>query len=72
MRTKDVARWNKSGALEKVAKGRAWQKLGEVARREASVALPAAKRAATHGLQAFWKKFSEEYTKERAKRPRER
>jgi hypothetical protein len=63
-----VARWNKSGTLEKVTKGRAWQKLGEVARQEAGFAFPAAKRAATHGLQAFWKKFSEEYSKERAKR----
>jgi hypothetical protein len=67
-----VARWNKSGALEKVTKGRAWQKLGEVARQEATIAFPAAKRAATHGLQAFWKKFSEEYTKERAKQSKKR
>ncbi|CAN5752351.1 hypothetical protein BH24ACT22_BH24ACT22_18750 [soil metagenome] len=67
-----MARWNKSGALDKVTKGRAWQKLGEVISQEAGVALPAAKRAATHGLQAFWKKFSEEYTKERAKQPKDR
>ncbi|CAN5711979.1 hypothetical protein BH24ACT20_BH24ACT20_05400 [soil metagenome] len=67
-----MARWNKSGALEKVTKGRAWQKLGEVARQEASIAFPAAKRAATHGLQAFWKKFSEEYSKERARQPKKR
>ncbi len=62
-----MARGDKSGVLEKVTKGRAWQKLGEVARQEAGLAFPAAKRAATHGLQAFWKKFSEEYTKERRK-----
>lgn len=61
-----------SGVLEKVTKGRAWQKLGEVARREAVVALPAAKRAASHGLRVFWKKFSEEYAKERAKKPGKR
>jgi hypothetical protein len=67
-----VARWNKSGTLEKVTKGRAWQKLGEVARQEAGFAFPAAKRAATHGLQAFWKKFSEEYSKERAKQSKKR
>jgi hypothetical protein len=67
-----VARWNKSGALEKVTKGRAWQKLGEVARQEATIAFPAAKRAATHGLQAFWKKFSEEYSKERTKQSKKR
>ncbi|MGB3632694.1 MAG: hypothetical protein WA982_01500 [Rubrobacteraceae bacterium] len=67
-----MARWNKSGTLEKVTQGRAWQKLGEVARQEASLAFPAAKRAATHGLQAFWKKFSEEYSKERAKQSKKR
>lgn len=65
-----MARWSKSEALDKVTRGRTWQKLSEVARREAVVAFPAAKRAATHGLQAFWKKFSEEYTKERSKQPR--
>ncbi len=67
-----MARWNKSGTLERVTKGRAWQKLGEVARQEAGIALPAAKRAATHGLQAFWKKFSEEYTRERARQSKKR
>jgi len=67
-----VARWSKSGTLERVTKGRAWQKVGEVARREAGVALPAARRAASHGLQAFWKKFSEEYAKERARQPKQR
>ena len=67
-----MARWNKSATLEKVTKGRAWQKLGEVARQEATIAFPAAKRAATHGLQAFWKKFSEEYGKERAKQSKKR
>lgn len=53
---------------ERVAKGRAFQKIAEMARREATLAFPAAKRAASHGLQAFWKKFSEEYAKERKKR----
>jgi hypothetical protein len=67
-----VARGNKSGTLEKVTKGRAWQKLGEITRQEAGFAFPAAKRAATHGLQAFWKKFSEEYSKERAKQSKKR
>lgn len=67
-----MARWSKNEALDKVTKGRAWQKLGGIVRQEASVAFPAAKRAATHGLQAFWKKFSEEYTKERAKQSKNR
>lgn len=67
-----MARWSKSGTLERVTKGRAWQKVGEVARREVGVALPAARRAASHGLQAFWKKFSEEYAKERARQPKQR
>jgi hypothetical protein len=43
------------------------QKVGEFARKEARVALPAAKRAVGHGVQAFLKKFSEEYAKERKK-----
>ena len=67
-----MAREDKSGVLEKVTQGRAWQKLGEVARYEATIAFPAAKRAATHGLQAFWKKFSEEYSKERRKQNKSR
>jgi len=46
---------------------RVLQKVGEVVRREATVALPAAKRAVGHGVQAFLKKFSEEYAKERKK-----
>lgn len=46
------------------------RKVGEAARREAVVALPAAKRAAGHSLQAFAKKFSEEYAKERRKKKR--
>ena len=48
-------------------RGRVIQKVGEVARREVSVALPAARRAVGHGVQAFLKKFSEEYAKERKK-----
>ena len=44
------------------------RKVEEIARREATVAFPAAKRAASHAVQAFIKKFSEEYTKERKKR----
>jgi hypothetical protein len=44
------------------------QRVGEFARKEVTLALPAAQRAASHGLQAFLKKFSEEYTKERGKR----
>jgi hypothetical protein len=43
------------------------QKVGEFARREVTLALPAAQRAASHGMQAFFKKFSEEYVNERKK-----
>ena len=43
------------------------QRVGEFARKEITLALPAAQRAATHGAQAFFKKFSEEYAKERKK-----
>jgi len=44
---------------------RAIQKVGEFARSEFTMALPAAERAAQHAAQAFLKKFSEEYAKER-------
>jgi hypothetical protein len=49
-------------------RGRLVQKVSEFARREATIALPAAKRAVSHGVRAFLKKFSEEYAKERKKR----
>lgn len=49
-------------------RARLFGKVAEVARREAGVVLPAAKRAAGHGIEAFLKKFSEEYAKERKKR----
>ena len=48
-------------------RGRVVQKVSEFARREATLALPAAKRAVSHAAQAFIKKFSEEYAKERKK-----
>jgi hypothetical protein len=47
---------------------RAFRKVTEFARREAGVAFPAARRAAGHGIEAFLKKFSEEYAKERKKK----
>ena len=43
------------------------QRVGEFARKEVTLALPAAQRAASHGVQAFLKKFSEEYANERKK-----
>ena len=49
-------------------RARAFRRVAEFARREAGVALPAARRAAGHGIEAFLKKFSEEYAKERKKR----
>jgi predicted acetyltransferase len=44
------------------------KKFGEFARNEFTLAFPAAKRAASHAAQAFFKKFSEEYAKERKKK----
>ena len=44
------------------------QKINELARSEFTLAFPAAKRAASHAAQAFLKKFSEEYAKERKKK----
>jgi hypothetical protein len=53
---------------ERVMRGRALlQRVGEFARKEITLALPAAQRAASHGMQAFFKKFSEEYANERKK-----
>jgi hypothetical protein len=43
-------------------------KVAEIARREAGLVLPAARRAAGHGIEAFIKKFSEEYAKERRRK----
>ena len=43
------------------------QRVGELARKEVTLALPAAQRAAGHAAQAFIKKFSEEYAREREK-----
>ena len=44
------------------------RKMGELVREEAAIALPAARRAVGHGVQAFLKKFSEEYAREREKK----
>jgi hypothetical protein len=48
-------------------RGQVLQRIGNFARKEVTLALPAAQRAASHGIQAFLKKFSEEYAKERKK-----
>ena len=64
----DLPRKRESVTEEPAARVRMVRKVVEIARREAAVAFPAAKRAAGHGLQAFLKKFSEEYAKERRKR----
>ena len=49
-------------------RARIFGKVAEVARREAALVIPAARRAAGHGLEAFLKKFSEEYAKERRRK----
>jgi hypothetical protein len=61
-----LRRW--TGTQEDGAGRRAIEKVGEFARGEFTLALPAAKRAASHAAQAFFKKFSEEYAKERKKK----
>ncbi len=61
-----LRRW--TSTQEDGAGRQAIQKVGELARREVTLALPAAKRAASHAAQAFLKKFSEEYAKERTKK----
>jgi hypothetical protein len=59
---------DQSPAPRDAVRTRILRKAGEFVRREAGVAFPAAKRAASHGLQAFINKFSEEYARERRKR----
>lgn len=61
-----LRRWTE--ARQDGAGGRAIHKVGEFARKEVTLAFPAAKRAASHAAQAFFKKFSEEYAKERKKK----
>ncbi len=65
---KDRAQIAESGGSEPSGRARIFGKVAEVARREAGLVLPAARRAAGHGIEAFLKKFSEEYAKERKKR----
>ena len=58
----------KHGAGELAVRIRVARKVTDFARREATVALPAAKRAAGHAARAFVRKFTEEYAKENKKR----
>jgi hypothetical protein len=58
------------GASELAVRVRVLKKVSEVARREATVAFPAAKRAAGHAARAFIRKFSEEYARERRRHRR--
>ena len=62
---KDISERGGSGPS---GRARVLGKVAEVARREAGPIIPAARRAAGHGIEAFVKKFSEEYAKERRKR----
>ena len=56
------------GGSDSSGRARVLGKVAEVARREAGLVLPAARRAAGHGIEAFLKKFSEEYAKERRRK----
>ena len=56
------------GGSDPKGRARVLGKVAEVARREAGLVLPAARRAAGHGVEAFLKKFSEEYAKERRRK----
>ena len=44
------------------------KKVGEVVRKEARAAIPAAGRAAVHGAKEFLRRLPQEYVKERRKR----
>ncbi len=59
---------SQSGGSGSSGRARVLGKVAEVARREAGLVLPAARRAAGHGIEAFLKKFSEEYAKERRRK----
>ena len=61
-----LRRWTRTH--EDGAGRRMIEKVGDLARSEFTLAFPAAKRAASHAAQAFFKKFSEEYAKERKKK----
>ena len=61
-----LRRW--TGTQDDGAGRRAIEKVGQFARSEFTLAFPAAKRAASHAAQAFFKKFSEEYAKERKRK----
>jgi hypothetical protein len=61
-----LRRW--TNGQEGGSRDRTIQKVSEFARSEFTLAFPAAKRAASHAAQAFLKKFSEEYAKERKKK----
>jgi hypothetical protein len=61
-----LRRW--TGTQDDGAGRRAIERVGEFARSEFTLAFPAAKRAASHAAQAFFKKFSEEYAKERKRK----
>ena len=61
-----LRRWSRT--QDDGAGRRAIEKVGEFARSEFTLALPAAKRAASYAAQAFFRRFSEEYAKERKKK----
>ena len=61
-----LRRW--TGTQDDGAGRRAIEKVGQFARSEFTLAFPAAKRAASHAAQAFFKRFSEEYAKERKRK----
>lgn len=65
---KDRAQISEGGGSGPSGRARVLRKVADLARHEAGVVFPAAKRAAGHGIEAFLKKFSEEYAKERKKR----
>ena len=65
---KDRTQIAEGGGSGPSGRARVFRKVADLARQEAGVVLPAARRAAGHGIEAFLKKFSEEYAKERRKR----
>ncbi len=64
---KDVEK-SRGGTSEAARK--AADKAGEFVREEAKSVLPAARRAATHAAKVFWRRFLQEYRKEKEGAPR--
>lgn len=63
---KDIEKIEKSSGGSSGAVRKAAEKASEFIRDEATTAIPAAQRAATHAAKVFWRRFLQEYRKEKS------